>query len=224
LKKHVLEVDGILKKYNDKVVLSDIYLKCETGQIVGLLGRNGSGKSTLLKIISGLVPAPDKCIRIDSVSKNNQNFLLKEVSYLSQNQFIPNYLSVQKTIRLAVDKQNRCVFYSDTFIQSILNKKVRHLSGGELRYLEVKLLIFNASKFILLDEPYTGLSPIMIETINKMIKENLNRKGFIITDHNYHQIMDVSSHLVLLKEGNLLFIKDKVGVFEKEYLGSSAFF
>jgi ABC-type multidrug transport system ATPase subunit len=73
LKRHILEVDGIQKKYGERVILSDVYLKCETSDIIGLLGRNGSGKSTLLKIIFGVLSAPNKCIRIDSVSKNNQN-------------------------------------------------------------------------------------------------------------------------------------------------------
>lgn len=69
MKKHIFEVDGIQKRFNERVILSDVYLKCETSDIIGLFGRNGSGKSTLLKIIFGLVSAPGKCIRIDGVFK-----------------------------------------------------------------------------------------------------------------------------------------------------------
>lgn len=201
MKKHILEVDGIQKKYNERVILSDVYLKCETSQIIGLLGRNGSGKSTLLKIIFGIVTAPNKCIRIDSVSKNNENNVSNEVSYLSQEQFIPNHLSVKKAIALSIDKQKIKFFYEDEFIQSILNKRISHLSGGELRYLEIKIVLFNPSKFVLLDEPYNGLSPIMIDKVNELIKVNSQNKGIVITDHNYKNVIKISTQVILIKEG-----------------------
>ncbi|MEN2401431.1 ATP-binding cassette domain-containing protein [Flavobacterium sp. MC2016-06] len=69
MKKHILELDGIQKKFNQKTLLSDVYLKCETGEIIGLLGRNGSGRISLIKIIFGIESAPDKCIRVDSLTK-----------------------------------------------------------------------------------------------------------------------------------------------------------
>jgi ABC-type lipopolysaccharide export system ATPase subunit len=223
LKKHILEVDGIQKSFNEKVVLSDVYLKCETSEIIGLLGRNGSGKSTLLKIIFGIVSAPNKCIRIDSVSLNNKNILLNEISYLHQEQFIPNHLSVQKAILLSIDKQNRDNFYKDEFIQSLLKKKINHLSSGELRYLEIRIVLFNSSKFILLDEPYNGLSPLMVDIINEMILTNSNEKGIIITDHNYQNVIRIATRLVLIKEGKTHEIQEKEQLIEKGYLTAFAF-
>lgn len=223
LKKHILEVDGVQKKFNDRVILSDVYLKCETSEIVGLLGRNGCGKSTLLKIIFGILSAPNKCIRIDSISKNNETNLLNEISYLSQEQFIPNHLSVKKAIALSIDKQKIKFFYEDEFIQSILNKKINHLSGGELRYLEIKIVLFNPSKFVLLDEPYNGLSPIMADVVNKLIKDNSHKKGIIITDHNYQNVIKISSQIILIKDGKTHYIKDKAELVDKGYLTSSAF-
>ncbi|MFH6956424.1 ATP-binding cassette domain-containing protein [Flavobacterium aquidurense] len=223
MKKHILEVDGIQKKFNERVILSDVYLKCETSEIIGLLGRNGSGKSTLLKIIFGIESAPNKCIRIDSVSKNNENSLSKEISYLSQEQFIPNHLSVKKAILLSVDKQKITFFYEDEFIQSILNKRIHQLSGGELRYLEIKIVLFNPSKFVLLDEPYNGLSPIMADVVNELIKVNSAGKGIIVTDHNYLNVIRISTQLVLIKDGKTHCIKDKAELVDKGYLTSSAF-
>ncbi|MWB93519.1 ATP-binding cassette domain-containing protein [Flavobacterium sp. GA093] len=223
MKKHILEVDGIQKKYNERSILSDIYLKCETGEIVGLLGRNGSGKSTLLKVIFGIVPAPNKCIRIDGVSKNNTNALFKEVNYLHQDHFTPNHLSVQRAISLSIDKQKRDVFSKDEFISPLLKKKIRHLSTGELRYLEIKTILFNSSKFVLLDEPYNGLSPLMIEMVNEMIRSNAENKGIIITDHNYENVMRISTRLLLIKEGKVHNINKKAELVEKGYLTSSAF-
>lgn len=123
MKKHILEVDGIQKKFDERVILSDIYLKCETTEIVGLLGRNGSGKSTLQKVVAGLVTAPNRCIRIDGVSKNKTINLFGEISYLHQDQFIPNHLSVKKAISLSIDTKDIEGFYNDNFIKPILSKK-----------------------------------------------------------------------------------------------------
>jgi len=104
-----------------------------------------------------------------------------------------------------------------------LNKRIRPLSGGELRYLEIKLILFNSSKFALLDEPYTGLSPIMTELVNELIKENSKTKGIIISDHNYLEVMKISSKLVLIDGGKAHYIKEKAELIEKGYLNNSAF-
>lgn len=218
MKKHILEVDGIQKKFNERVILSDVYLKCETSEVIGILGRNGSGKSTLLKIIFGIEAAPNKCIRIDSVSKNNENSLSKEISYLSQEQFIPDHLSVKKAITLSIDKQKTAFFYEDEFIQSILSKRINQLSSGELRYLEIKIVLFNQSKFVLLDEPYNGLSPLMVDVVNELIKENSEKKGIVITDHNYKNVIKISTRVILIKEGKTHYIRNNAELVEKGYL------
>ncbi|WP_316635819.1 ATP-binding cassette domain-containing protein [uncultured Flavobacterium sp.] len=223
MKKHILEVSGVQKRFDGKVVLSDVYLKCETSDIIGLFGRNGSGKSTLLKIIFGIVSAPGKCIRIDGVSKNNSDNLSNEISYLHQEQYIPNHLSVKKAILLSIDKLNTDSFCEDEFIQSFLEKKISHLSSGELRYLEIKIVLFNPAKFILLDEPYNGLSPVMVDVVNEMIKANSLKKGIIITDHNYQSIIKIATQLILIKEGKTHFLKEKTELVNKGYLTTSSF-
>lgn len=223
MKKHILEVDGIQKRFDKRVILSDIYIKCETSEIVGLLGRNGSGKSTLLKIIAGLVTNPNKCIRIDGISKNKATNLFNKVSYLSQDQFIPNHLSVKKAISLSIDTKKIKDFCEDEFIKSVFNKKINHLSAGELRYLEIKIVLYNSSEFALLDEPYNGLSPIMTDIMNELIKSNAQRKGIIITDHDYQNVIKISTRLVLIKEGKLHDINKKEDLIEKGYLSNTSF-
>jgi ABC-type multidrug transport system ATPase subunit len=216
--KHILEVDSIIKRYDNKLVVSDVYVKCETGNIIGLLGRNGSGKSTLLQIIFGIIGAETKFIRIDGVVKRHVNQLMKDISYLPQHNFIPENFSVRKAINLSIEKLKRNVFYEDNLIATFLDNKIGQLSGGELRYLEIKLILSNPSKFVLLDEPYNGLSPIMIEKINDLIIENSKNKGIIITDHNYENVIRVSNQLILMKSGKAHHLKHKSELIEKGYL------
>lgn len=215
---HILEIDSVQKYFNQKMVLSDVYLKCLSGEIIGILGRNGSGKSTLLKIIFGIISADNKFIRIDGKVKFKTYDILNKISYLPQENFIPSSLSVKKTVLLSIDKQKIDDFYKDDLINSLKDKKIHQLSGGELRYLEIKLILSNPSKFVLLDEPYNGLSPIMAEKINQLIIENSNKKGIIITDHNYENVIKISTKLILIKDGKAFHLNDKNELIEKGYL------
>lgn len=216
--KSVLEVDSVQKQYNGKIIISDVYLKCETNDVVGILGRNGSGKSTLLKIIFGIEAADFKFVRVDGIVKANTSALINQISYLPQDNFIPNSLSIKKAIALSIAKDKIAHFSADDMIQSMLIKKIKHLSGGELRYLEIKLILYNDSKFVLLDEPYNGLSPIMIDKINNLIIEKASVKGIVITDHNYENVIKVSTKLALMKEGKMFHLKNKEELVERGYL------
>ena len=218
---NILEVDSVQKQYDGKIIVSDVYLKCETADIIGILGRNGSGKSTLLKIIFGIVAADFKFVRVDGEVKSKTSDLLKEISYLPQDNFIPNSFTIKKTIQLSITKDKLQNFYADEMIQPMLSKKIKHLSGGELRYLEIKLILNNGSKFVLLDEPYNGLSPLMIDKINGLITVMSRVKGIIITDHNYENVIKVSTKLALMKEGKMHHLKDKNELVEKGYLKSA---
>ncbi|KIA98200.1 ABC transporter [Flavobacterium sp. KMS] len=218
MKRHILEIDSVKKSFGEKIILSDVYLQCETNDIIGLLGRNGSGKSTFLKIIFGVISADFKFVRIDGVMKTKTRELMSEISYLSQDNFIPNVFSVKKAIRLSIAKERIDSFCNDEMIQVITDKKISHLSGGELRYLEIKLVLENSSKFVLLDEPYNGLSPLMIEKVNQLIIMNSCKKGIIISDHNYRNVISISTRLVLIKDGKLNHLKDKNELIEKGYL------
>jgi ABC-type multidrug transport system ATPase subunit len=218
LKNHLLEIDSVQKSFDNKNVLSDVYLKCETKDVIGLLGRNGSGKSTLLKIIFGIESADFKFVRIDGCVKDKTKDLFAEISYLPQDNCIPNVFSIKKAIQLSVPKKKISEFYADEMIGTMLDKKVAHLSGGELRYLEIKIILNNSSKFVLLDEPYNGLSPLMVEKVNELIQNNSKTKGIIISDHNYENVIKVSNKLVLLKEGKAHHLICKEQLIEKGYL------
>jgi ABC-type multidrug transport system ATPase subunit len=196
-----LHVDSINKSYRGQMVLSDIYLSCKPGEIVGLLGRNGSGKSTLLKIIFGSVIAEHRFIKIDSkrVTKPFENF--NNVKYLPQESYLPKDVSIDRIIRLYGDNLDVIQMRNDPLISGLLQKTPRQLSGGEKRIVEILLMVYSNSRYILLDEPFNGVAPKYIEDIKHRIREQSKTKGIILTDHDYRHIVDVSNRIILLYDG-----------------------
>ena len=98
----------------------------------------------------------------------------------------------------------------------MLGKKSNQLSGGEKRLLEIFLIIHSNAKYVLIDEPFNGIAPIYKEVIKNLIKEQSKNKGFIITDHDYWNILDLSTRIILMHDGGTKEIKSKD---ELEYLG-----
>ncbi|RZJ68046.1 MAG: ATP-binding cassette domain-containing protein [Flavobacterium sp.] len=217
---HILEIDSVKKRFGEKIILSDVWLTCKTGEIVGLLGRNGSGKSTLLRIIFGMISADQKFLKIDNEPVVGYH---RHISYLEQDNFIPAHLPVKTAIALSLEKSQVDRFCDDPMVGKIYDSKIGNLSSGERRYLEIRLLLFNPAKFVLLDEPYNGLSPQLVETVNALIIEKSQEKGIVITDHNYRNIIDVSSRLILMKDGKLHHLQNKSELVEKGYLREGMF-
>lgn len=216
--KKVLEVDSVQKRYDQQIVLSDVYLKCETGDILGILGRNGAGKSSLLKIIFGLVSAENKFVRVNQVVRKRAYKQPGQLIYLSQENFIPKHLSVSKAIGFFLDENQSKELQQDEFIQRIYTQRIRQLSGGELRYLEVLLCLFSSSQFVLLDEPYYGLSPILINKVNVHLIQQSKNKGIILTDHNYRNVLKIATQLYLIQAGALKKLKNKEDLISYGYL------
>jgi len=205
----LLEIDSVIKSFDTRQILTDIYLKCETGEILGMLGRNGSGKSTLLKILFGTLAAESKFIRIDGKVYNQPYKTIDELCYLPQNRFLPRNLKVSKVVDLYLAKNNISAFIDDPILSNIINNKISEVSGGELRYLEIKLLLHIDCKFILLDEPFNGISPLLIENIKLLIQKAALTKGIILTDHDYRNVLDVATRYCLIIDGGIKQIKDK---------------
>jgi ABC-type multidrug transport system ATPase subunit len=212
-----LLIDSISKSYNNKNILKDIYLKVNIGDIIGLLGRNGSGKSTLLKIIFGILDAESKFVRLNGIVCNAA-FKNKNIKLLPQNDFLPKYLKVSSVIKLYCNKTHIESIINDKIIERIYKTKIRNISGGELRYLEIKLLFNIKSDFILLDEPFNGVSPILIEEIKKRIIEKSKTRGIILTDHDYRNVLSVANKIYLMKNGSIKEMKTKNELIEYCYI------
>lgn len=201
--KNILELDSIQKYVNKDFSLSDIYLRCETDEIIGIFGRNGSGKSLLMKIIFGTEKADHKFIRINNFCIKEPYKVADNIVYLPQNSFLPKNLSVKKISKLYLDKDRIKDFQDDELIQKINSLKINELSGGELRYLELKLLLKSKAKFILLDEPLNALSPILKEKAIELIISEKATKGIIITDHDFNNLNSITTKNYLMHQGSL---------------------
>jgi ABC-type lipopolysaccharide export system ATPase subunit len=200
MENNILIIDSVNKSYNNKNILQDIYLKISTGDIVGLLGRNGSGKSTLLKIIFGTVEAENKFIKIDERVYNKMYKEKNIMAFLPQNDFLPKELKANEVLKIYFDKAEYENITNNKTIKKIIHTKVKNLSGGELRYLEINLLLNLESKYLLLDEPFNGVSPILIEEIKRMIIKNSSKKGIIVTDHDYRNVLSIANRIYILKK------------------------
>ncbi|MCB4798696.1 ATP-binding cassette domain-containing protein [Neotamlana laminarinivorans] len=213
-----LHVDSITKSYNNKVVLSDVFLFCEKGEIKGLIGRNGSGKSTLLKIIFGTEKADSKFVKIGGKVIKNLSDGRNLINYLPQDSFLPNNISIKSLIYLFLDNKNRKVVLENEYVKPLLNKKKQNLSGGEIRIIEILLIIHSKAEFILLDEPFNGVSPIVKEYIVKYIKKLKLTKGYIITDHDYENVINLADSIVYLQNGFLKQINEESELIELGYI------
>ena len=220
---NLLEIDSVFKSFDMHDVLTDIYLKCQTGDIIGMLGRNGTGKSTLMKILFGTLQADRKFIRIDGKIYDQPYKTINEICYLPQDSFLPKHMTIEKTIELYLGRDQVVNFLEDTILQKLNTSKISHLSGGELRYLEIKLLLHTDSKFILLDEPFNGVSPILVGEIKKLILKMSELKGIILTDHDYRNVLDVANQFCLIYDGGIKRITDKQELVRWGYIRSSKF-
>jgi len=189
-------IDSVNQSFVDREVLSSVYISCEVGEVVGLLGRNGSGKSTLLKIIFGSIKANFKYLNINN-KVYSKGYLSKNLSYLPQDSFIPRQINVSQAINLFC-KKYQTELLQIKFVTDHLNSRFYNLSGGECRFLECLLMIYSDAQYVLLDEPFSQLSPLWVEELKQHINKAKNCKGFIITDHYYKSILDVADRIVLL--------------------------
>ncbi len=195
-----LHVDSVVKNYGSRSVLSDIFVSCDTGEVVGLVGRNGSGKSTLMKIIAGTLNAENSFVGIDGCRLANLREKYRRIKYLPQTAFLPGHLKIRTAVDLLCGQHGYLVA-DDPAIKPFLSKRSRELSGGERRFVEVMLLVYSDAEFVLLDEPFNGISPLRISEIRKHILSQAATKGFIITDHNYRSLLETATRTVLLFGG-----------------------
>lgn len=213
----IFEIDNIELDFDGKHILNGIYLKSETGKITGIIGANGTGKSSLLNIIFGNLKPIHKLIRINRKAYLKPLFTSGLVKYLPQHSMIPPYLQIVKAFLLyKVDWEEFLSHFPD--FGAYYKCRPRELSGGHQRILETYLTIKSPSQLVLLDEPFTHLSPVNIDRFKIFLAEEKKKKAIIITDHMYHHILDAADELYLLKNCCSKYIRSPKELEDYKYL------
>jgi ABC-type multidrug transport system ATPase subunit len=217
LSHHLLEVDSLRLSFGPREVLRDIYLKVETGKITGLLGSNGAGKSCLLQVIFGELSPIDRSVRLDGRTWLGRHRPIADLRYLPQFNFIPKGLTLKRVFADFKLDFGRLVAVFPELEQHYL-APVSHLSGGEVRLVEVFVVLVAETKFCLLDEPFTHLAPVQVEAMKELVREEKSRKGILITDHLYQAVLDLHDTLYLLNHGKTHLIKSVADLARYGYL------
>lgn len=213
---HVLEFDNIRLSFNGRIILSDIYMKCQTGRITGLLGRNGQGKSCLFNIVFGELDVEDRSVRFDKTPITRAHTRPDLLLFLPQFDFFPGNLTVGRVLDdFALDFRELEKRFPE--FASRHKFKLKELSGGQARFLQTYLILKAKSQFAILDEPFTHLMPLQIEKMIELIQEEKANKGLLVTDHLYRQIIDLADDLYLLTDGKTHRIDNLVEVEDLGY-------
>ena len=222
-RRHRLEVDGLQKAYGARMVVKDVHLAVDSGEVVGLLGPNGAGKTTSFYMIVGLVRADAGTITIEGERVERLPIHRRSrlgLSYLPQEASIFRKLTVQENIRAVLELQ----FGSDgkplkpAIIEELLNGLLKDLSidklrdspapalsGGERRRVEIARALATQPRFILLDEPFAGVDPIAVIEIQRIISFLKQRGiGVLITDHNVRETLGICDRAYIISEGRVL--------------------
>jgi len=216
----VLKIHTISKSFGKNEILKDIFFSCKTGEITGLFGRNGCGKSTLLKIIYGTLKANRCVMSIDGKAIHPSEVIPKKlIAYLPQHRFLPKVPRVRDIIPVYYSSEEKqdAIFY-DPLIAQISAKRVSELSIGQLRYFQVLLIGYLEHKFIMFDEPFSMIDPLYKEKISELLIKIKQRKGIILTDHYYNDVLDITNQNLLIKSGNIHKVNSKEELIKLKYL------
>jgi len=234
-----LSVVSIAKSYDRKVVLSDVSLSVERGEVLGLLGPNGAGKTTCFYSIMGLVRPDSGRILLDGQDITGLPMYRRAIlglGYLPQETSIFRGLTVAQNIMAVLeiaepDKQARRKrleqLLSEFHIEKLRDAPATALSGGERRRCEIARALAANPSIMLLDEPFAGIDPISISDIRSLIMELKTRDiGVLITDHNVRETLDIVDRACIIYGGQVLFAGSPEDLVRDEnvrrlYLGES---
>jgi ABC-type multidrug transport system ATPase subunit len=212
-----LEFDSITLGFGFHQVLSSVHVACETGQIVGLLGRNGAGKSCLMRIVFGSMKAESKSVRWNGAHLSG-NYINKQIiGYLPQGDLLPDFITFEQALNLYnIEFEEILHVFRDS--KDLLKRRANEVSGGQRRFFEVLLILFARHPFCFLDEPFSGLMPIHIERLSEIIQESKLKKGILISDHLHRQVRSIAEKLYVLANGKTYLIKSNEQLIELGYL------
>ena len=212
-----IETRGLIKDYGKRRVVHKVDVHVNAGEIVGLLGPNGAGKTTTFYMVVGLVSATEGKVLLNDDDLTDLPMYRRArlgIGYLPQEASVFRKMTVEQNIRAIAEtmpfskaQREDCVeqHLEDLGLTHLAEQKAYTLSGGERRRLEISRALVTNPKFILMDEPFSGVDPISVNEVQKIIVQ-LKEKGIgvLITDHNVRETLAIVDRAYLLHEGAIL--------------------
>jgi len=202
----ILRAENLRKSFNQRAVVEDVCIKVKSGIIAGMLGRNGAGKTTTFRMVTGLTPPDKGSVFLDDL----------DISYLSTTQrsekgivYLPqeNSVFILELKGYNKDEQEETAAYllSELGLSSLAKQPAHSLSGGERRRLEICRALVLKPKFLLLDEPFTGIDPLTIIELQKIFKKLKNKGiGILLSDHNVRDTLKITDYAYVIDKGKIL--------------------
>jgi lipopolysaccharide export system ATP-binding protein len=214
----ILRAQELVKLYHRRAVVNGASLTVKRGEVVGLLGPNGAGKTTIFYMLVGLERPNQGNIYLDEKDITRYPMYRRAragIGYLSQEPSVFRNLTVEENIMAILEtrphltkaerKKKLAQLLEDLQISHLTRSRAYTLSGGERRRLEICRTMITQPSFILLDEPFTGVDPIAVFEIQKII-HNLRERGYgiLITDHSVRETLEITDHAYIMYEGKIL--------------------
>jgi lipopolysaccharide export system ATP-binding protein len=213
----VLTAEAVAKTYNGRRVVNGVNIEVRGGEIVGLLGPNGAGKTTTFHIMVGLVQPDEGKVLLNDQDLTGAPIYQRAragISYLPQESSVfrrltveENLFAILQTLDLSgAQQQERCEALMKMLgVDHLADHKAFTLSGGERRRVEIARALVLSPYFVLLDEPFTGVDPIAVAEIQKIIRRLIvSGIGILITDHNVRETLGICDRAYILSEGTVL--------------------
>ena len=213
----LLETKGLCKSYDGREVVKSVDIVIKRGEIVGLLGPNGAGKTTTFYMIVGIITPSRGRIIFDNNNITRLPIHVRcrfGIGYLSQEPSIfrkltveENILAILETLPLSRPERKKKLerLLAELKISHLARAKAYTLSGGERRRLEITRALVTDPSFILLDEPFSGIDPIVVNEAQEIIKELKDKGlGILLTDHNVRETLSITDRAYLIADGKIL--------------------
>ena len=214
----VLEVEGLVKIYGRRRVVDGVDFQVERGEVVGLLGPNGAGKTTSFRMTCGMIEpnAGRVSLNGDDVTRwpmyrrardGGMGYLAQESSVFRKLSVANNLLGMMEILGVGHRaRRRRCDELLEKFDIARLRKSLAvTLSGGERRRLEIARCLVSDPKLILLDEPFTGIDPVTVSSIQDIIRDlSADGIGILITDHQVRETLQITDRSYVIREGRVL--------------------
>ena len=214
----ILDVSGLVKTYGGRRVVDGVDFQVEQGEIVGLLGPNGAGKTTSFKMTCGMIEPEKGQVILNGLDvtrwpmyrrarDGGMGYLAQESSVFRKLSVEKNLLGVMEMIGMArKERRRRTEELLDQFgITKLRKSKAMSLSGGERRRLEIARCLASAPKIILLDEPFAGIDPVTVQSIQDIIRQLSDQNiSILITDHQVRETLAISDRGYVIRDGRVL--------------------